>query len=430
MSTDNNSGNAGRVDEAAVRKGLATIAGPDGRDIVASGIVSEIEIDEGNVTVILKFSGLARDVRHGIEDRVQTLLDAMPGVVDALVDVEVEGDALVDSAAEATGGRRREDDDHHGHDHGHGHDHHGHDHGHDHGHSHGPARPAASTESKGAGGKVHNPLPHVKNLIAVASGKGGVGKSTVAVNLALALQAKGARVGLLDVDVYGPSVPLLLGVTDARPGATQAQKFLPVDAYGLKVMSIGFLLDADQPGIWRGPIVGSIVKQFLTDVEWGELDYLCIDLPPGTGDAHLSLTQTAPITGAVIVTTPSELALVDAVKGLQMFRKVETPVIGIVENMSHYACPNCHHESQPFNQGGTERIAEQFGVKILGRIPIDIDIQRGGDHGKPVTACKPDSLQAKAFLDIADSVIAVCPFAAPEETAKKKSGFLANLFRR
>ncbi len=424
MSTDDNSGQGARVDDAAVRKGLATIAGPDGRDIVASGIVSEIEIDEGNVTVILKFAGLSRDVRHGIEDRVQTLLDAMPGVVDVLVDVEVEGDALVDSAAEATGGRRREDDDH-----GHGHDHHGHDHGHDHGHSHGPAAEAKAA-STGAGGKVHNPLPQVKNLIAVASGKGGVGKSTVAVNLALALQAKGARVGLLDVDVYGPSVPLLLGVTDARPGATPAQKFLPVDAYGLKVMSIGFLLDADQPGIWRGPIVGSIVKQFLTDVEWGELDYLCIDLPPGTGDAHLSLTQTAPITGAVIVTTPSELALVDAVKGLQMFRKVETPVIGIVENMSHYACPNCHHESQPFNQGGTDRIAEQFGVKILGRIPIDIDIQRGGDNGKPVTACKPDSLQAKAFLDIADSVIAVCPFAAPEETAKKKSGFLANLFRR
>jgi ATP-binding protein involved in chromosome partitioning len=425
MENGEHSGQGGRIDADGVRTALARIEGPGGQNIVAAGFVSEVEVDGGAVTVILKFAGQPRDVRHGIEDRVQTLLDGLPGVTDVLVDIEVEGDALVDSAAGASGGRRREDDGDE-HEHGHGHGHHGHDHhGHDHGHGRAAPAPAAAGPTK-----LQNPLPQVKNLIAVASGKGGVGKSTVAVNLALALKAKGARVGLLDVDIYGPSAPLLLGVTDARPGATPSQKFLPVDAYGLKVMSIGFLLDADQPGIWRGPIVGSIVKQFLTDVEWGELDYLCIDLPPGTGDAHLSLTQTAPITGAIIVTTPSELALVDAVKGLQMFRKVETPVIGIVENMSHYACPKCGHESQPFNQGGTERIAEQLGVKILGRIPIDVDIQRGGDHGKPITAVKPDSLQAKAFLDIADAVTAVCPFQAPEESAKKKSGFLANLFRR
>jgi ATP-binding protein involved in chromosome partitioning len=428
MSSGEHSGKGGRIDVEGIRAALARIDGPGGQDIVSAGFVGEVEVEGGAVTVILRFAGQPRDVRHGIEDRVQTLLDGLPGVTDVLVDIEVQGDALVDSAVDATGGRRRDDHDHHGHDH-HGHDHHGHDHhGHSHaGHDHGRA-PAAPANPGPA--KIQNPLPQVKNLIAVASGKGGVGKSTVAVNLALALKAKGARVGLLDVDIYGPSAPLLLGVTDARPGATPSQKFLPVDAYGLKVMSIGFLLDADQPGIWRGPIVGSIVKQFLTDVEWGELDYLCIDLPPGTGDAHLSLTQTAPITGAIIVTTPSELALVDAVKGLQMFRKVETPVIGIVENMSHYACPKCGHESQPFNQGGTERIAEQFGVKILGRIPIDVDIQRGGDHGKPITAVKPDSLQAKAFLDIADAVTEVCPFQAAEETGKKKAGFLANLFRR
>jgi len=426
MDNGEHSGKGRRVDADGVRAALSQIDGPGGQSIVAAGFVSEVEVDGGAVTVILKFAGLSRDVRHAIEDRVQTLLDGLPGVTDALVDVEVEGDALVDSAGGATAGRRREESCH-DHDHDHGHDHgHGHGHGDNHGH-HG--RPAPAAVSPGPT-KIQNPLPQVKNLIAVASGKGGVGKSTVAVNLALALKAKGARVGLLDVDIYGPSAPLLLGVTDARPGATPSQKFLPVDAYGLKVMSIGFLLDADQPGIWRGPIVGSIVKQFLTDVEWGELDYLCIDLPPGTGDAHLSLTQTAPITGAIIVTTPSELALVDAVKGLQMFRKVETPVIGIVENMSHYACPKCGHESQPFNQGGTERIAEQLGVKILGRIPIDVDIQRGGDHGKPITAVKPDSLQAKAFLDIADAVTEVCPFQAAEESAKKKSGFLANLFRR
>ncbi len=415
----------GGLDEASVRAALKAVAGPDDQDIVTAGIVDSVEVEDGGVTVVLRFKGAPRDVRHAIEDRVQTLLDGLPGVKDVLVDIEVEGDEMIAAAVSAGVGKRPDPNAEH--DDGHGH---GHSHGHSHGQSGGPRAAAAEA---GAKPKGPNPLPGVKNLIAVASGKGGVGKSTVAVNLALALKAKGARVGLLDVDVYGPSAPILLGVTDARPGATASQRFLPVDAYGLKVMSIGFLLDADQPGIWRGPIVGSIVKQFLTDVEWGELDYLCIDLPPGTGDAHLSLTQTAPITGAIIVTTPSELALVDAIKGLQMFRKVETPVIGIVENMSHYACPNCHHESQPFNSGGTDRVAEQFGVKILGRIPIDIDIQRGGDVGKPITACKPDSPQAKAFLDLADSVMEVCPFQPPAEgddAAKKKGGFLASLFRR
>jgi len=394
------------VSTDSVRRALAGIEGPDGRDLVAAGLVGDIEVSGTEVMVVLRFESVAREVRHALEDRAQSVLEALEGVTEVTVDVVVLGDPMIDAAPRGTPRAAA----------------HGHDHGHDHGH--GPAKPSTAT----APAKSNNPLPGVKNLIAVASGKGGVGKSTVAVNLALALKQRGARVGLLDVDVYGPSAPLLLGVADARPGATPNNKFLPVDAYGLKVMSIGFLLDADQPGIWRGPIVGSIVKQFLTDVEWGDLDYLCIDLPPGTGDAHLSLTQTAPITGAIIVTTPSELALVDAVKGLQMFRKVETPVIGIVENMSHYACPNCQHESQPFNSGGTDRVAAQYGAKVLARIPIDIDIQRGGDTGRPVTAVKPESPQARAFLGLADAVIETCPFARPEE--KKKAGFLASLFKR
>jgi len=409
-----------------VHAALEAVKGPDGRSLVAAGQVAEVEVDGAAVTVVLRFEGLSRDARHALEDAAQSALEAVEGVGEVTLDVQVVGDPMVD-AAPAAGGAR-------GHVHGPGgnHDHH---HDRDHGHGHGSAQSAPKAPqaidaqpAKGGGGKATHPLPGVKNLIAIASGKGGVGKSTVAVNLALALKARGAKVGLLDVDVYGPSAPLLLGVAEARPGATQNNKFLPVDAYGLKVMSIGFLLDADQPGIWRGPIVGSIVKQFLTDVDWGELDYLCIDLPPGTGDAHLSLTQTAPITGAVIVTTPSELALIDAVKGLQMFRKVDTPVIGIVENMSHYACPKCAHESQPFNSGGTDRVAAQYDARVLARIPIDIDIQRGGDEGRPVTATQPDSPQARAFLGLADSVIASCPFDKPEE--KKKAGFLASLFKR
>ncbi|MCA9546531.1 MAG: Mrp/NBP35 family ATP-binding protein, partial [Myxococcales bacterium] len=264
---------------------------------------------------------------------------------------------------------------------------------------------------------------------AVASGKGGVGKSTVAVNLALAMKARGAKVGIVDIDIYGPSVPIQLGVPGAKPGVSADQKrFTPVEAYGLKVMSIGFLVDDDTPVIWRGPIVASVVKQFLDDVDWGALDYLVIDMPPGTGDAQLTLTQSAPITGAVIVTTPSELALVDAVKGLQMFRKVDTPVIGIVENMSHYVCPECGHHSSLFNEGGTARISEKFGASVIASIPIDTEIQRGGDHGKPVTAVRPDSPQAAAFLTLADAVIEKVPFEAQEKAEKK--GFLSNLFKR
>jgi ATP-binding protein involved in chromosome partitioning len=300
-----------------------------------------------------------------------------------------------------------------------------------------PSAPAEAGLSMHGGGEksatvkpAKTALADVKHIVAVASGKGGVGKSTVAVNTALALAKKGAKVGICDIDIYGPSIPTLLGVAQGKPGVTADQKrFLPVEAYGLKVMSIGFLVDDDTPVIWRGPIVSSVVKQFLDDVQWGELDYLVIDLPPGTGDAQLTLSQSAPITGVVIVTTPSELALVDAIKGLQMFRKVDIPVLGIVENMSHYTCSNCGHESQPFNSGGTARIAEQFGAQIIASVPLSDAVQRGGDTGAPIMALDPDAPQGKAFLEIADGVIGKLPFgAAPSE--EKKKGFLAGLFKR
>lgn len=383
------------MDASKVKALLAglTIPGSD-QDIVDSGILTEVEFEDGELTVVLRFKGVERDVRHTVEDRVVSILEKQDGVSEVFVEIEVDNLPQAKEIAQKEPGLS----------------------------VHGGGGPSVEPPKKALSG--------VKSLIAVASGKGGVGKSTVAVNLALALKAKGAKVGMVDLDIYGPSVPIQLGVPDAKPGVTADQKrFAPVQAYGLDVMSIGFLVDDDTPVIWRGPIVASVVKQFLEDVEWGELDYLVIDMPPGTGDAQLTLTQSAPITGAVIVTTPSELALVDAAKGLQMFRKVDTPVLGIVENMSHYECPSCGHESQPFNSGGTARLAEATGAKVLTSIPIDTEIQRGGDEGKPLMATRPDAPQAKAFLELADAVIEKVPFTAASEKPEKK-GFLANLFKR
>ena len=241
----------------------------------------------------------------------------------------------------------------------------------------------------------------------------------------------GARVGLLDIDVYGPSVPLLLGVKDARPGVdAEKERFVPVKAHGLDVMSLGFLIDDDQPAIWRGPIVGRVVTQLLKDVEWGDLDFMVIDLPPGTGDAQLTLSQEVPLSGVIIVTTPSELALVDSVKGLQMFRTVNAPVVGLVENMSHYVCPSCGHESHPFNSGGTARISKDLDVALLGQIPIDTEIQRGGDEGKPVVAIQPDSPHAKAFLELAAKIGAAFPIEPTPDEGSERRGLVASIFKR
>ncbi|MEE2645275.1 MAG: Mrp/NBP35 family ATP-binding protein, partial [Myxococcota bacterium] len=264
------------------------------------------------------------------------------------------------------------------------------------------------------------------------SWKGGVGKSTVAVNLALSLKARGARVAICDVDVYGPSVPILMGVRGAKVKVDpQEKRFLPVEAYGVGVVSIAFLIEEQTPVIWRGPIVGSVVKQFLNDVQWGELDYLILDLPPGTGDVQLTLTQSASLTGAVIVTTPSVLAVADSIKGMQMFRKVEIPILGVVENMSHYACPSCGHESAPFSEGGAEEMCEQFGTKLLGRIPMDLQTQRGGDRGEPISIKAPESAPAQAFVALADQLIEKLPFQeAATAEGEDRAGLLSKLFKR
>jgi ATP-binding protein involved in chromosome partitioning len=251
----------------------------------------------------------------------------------------------------------------------------------------------------------HPPIPGVKNLVAVASGKGGVGKTTVAVNLAIALKNLGASVGLLDADVYGPNVPVMLGTVE-QPRALDEKTIIPVQAYGLKMISMGLLSPGDKPLVWRGPMLHSVIQQFLRSVRWGELDYLIVDLPPGTGDVQLTLIQTAPITGAVIVTTPSVVALADVRKAVEMFRQVNVEILGIVENMSYFSCPHCNERIDVFGHGEGERMATAFGAKFLGEIEIDPQIRIGGDTGKPVASFGEDAPGGKSIYNVARNVIA------------------------
>ncbi len=249
------------------------------------------------------------------------------------------------------------------------------------------------------------PIPGVKNLVAVASGKGGVGKTTVAVNLAIALSQLGASVGLLDADVYGPNVPLMLSTTE-QPQMLSEREILPVEAYGLKMISMGLLVPGDKPMIWRGPMLHSIMQQFLRSVQWGELDYLIADLPPGTGDVQLSLIQSVPLTGAVVVTTPSAVALADVRKAVEMFRQVNVEILGVVENMSFFNCPHCGERADVFGHGEGRRIAETYGVPLLGEIEMNQPIRLGGDSGKPVASLGPDAPVAKSLYAMARAVAA------------------------
>lgn len=261
--------------------------------------------------------------------------------------------------------------------------------------------PAAS--AKKPSGIIELPVRHV---IAVASGKGGVGKSTVAINLAAALQQQGLKVGVLDADIYGPSLPRLTATKDRKP-ERQHEKIIPIEAYGLKLMSVGYLVDEASPMIWRGPMVQSAVQQLLRDVDWAGLDVLMLDLPPGTGDVQLTLAQKVALTGAVIVSTPQDIALLDARKGLEMFRKTNVPILGIVENMSHFCCPNCGHRADVFGHGGAKAEAEKAGVPFLGEVPLHASIREQSDAGKPIVLAAPESEQAKAFENIARVVTEV-----------------------
>jgi ATP-binding protein involved in chromosome partitioning len=256
-------------------------------------------------------------------------------------------------------------------------------------------------KGRGLGEKVV--IEGVKNIVAVSSGKGGVGKSTVAVNLAVSLALDGARVGLMDADVYGPNVPIMLGVSDARP-EVEGNRLVPIEAYGVKLMSMAFLQPGDKPMIVRGPILHGLVKQFLSDVKWGELDYLIVDMPPGTGDVQLSLAQLVPVQGAVLVTTPQDVAIADVRRALRMFETVAIPVLGIVENMSYFIAPDTGNRYNIFGEGGGQRLADSYHVPFLGAVPLGIEVREGGDKGVPVVVSQPDSPQARAFKHVAEEV--------------------------
>ena len=260
-------------------------------------------------------------------------------------------------------------------------------------------------------------MPNVKNIVAVASGKGGVGKSTTAVNLALALAAEGAQVGLLDADIYGPSQPMMMGI-DARPESEDGQTMEPLENYGVQVMSIGFLVNSDEAMIWRGPMATQALEQLLRQTNWRELDYLIVDLPPGTGDIQLTLSQRVPMTGAVIVTTPQDIALLDAKKGIAMFQKVGVPILGIVENMAVHVCSNCGHAEHIFGEGGGQRLAQQYGTDYLGALPLDIRIRLQADSGKPTVVSEPDGEVANVYKAVARQVAVKIAQKAKDFSAK------------
>jgi ATP-binding protein involved in chromosome partitioning len=271
------------------------------------------------------------------------------------------------------------------------------------------AAPGAAAQSSAGPAPGQNPAPRAKLLenigavIAIASGKGGVGKSTTSVNLALALSQLGHRTGILDADIYGPSLPLMMGITE-KPDSPDGKRLSPIEKFGIKCMSIGFMVPADTPMIWRGPMVMGALEQMMGDVDWGDLDVLIVDMPPGTGDAQLTMAQRVALAGAVIVSTPQDLALLDARKGLNMFRRVDVPVLGIIENMSYFLCPHCGERSDIFTHGGARKAAAQMGVDFLGEVPLDMAIREGSDMGRPIVAADPDGDHAKAYRAIAEAL--------------------------
>jgi ATP-binding protein involved in chromosome partitioning len=362
------------VTENEVLDALKGVADPDkGSDIVSLGMVSGLVVKDGNVGFSIEVDPERGPKLEPLRQAAEAAVGGISGVLSVTAVLTAERAQGAGPAQDGGG--------------------HSHDHDHDHGHDHG-----------GAASQKAAPLaPGVKNIVAVASGKGGVGKSTTAINLALGLAAMGLRVGMLDADIYGPSQPRMMGVS-GRPDSPDGDKLEPMVGHGIKVMSMGFLVAEDTPMIWRGPMVMSALQQMLRDVNWGELDIMIVDMPPGTGDAQLTMAQQVPLAGAVIVSTPQDIALLDARKGLNMFRKVDVPVLGIIENMSYFLCPNCGHESHIFSHGGAHEEADRLGVEFLGEIPLDIDIRATSDSGQPIVVSQPESDHAKVYRGIAERV--------------------------
>jgi ATP-binding protein involved in chromosome partitioning len=337
------------VTQEQVLQALRQVQDPDlKRDVVTLNMVKDLAVDGGRVTFRIVLTTPACPMKAQMEDAARQAVSAIPGVTE----VGVRMDSEVPKGFTLAGKQS---------------------------------------------------VPGVKNVIASSSGKGGVGKSTVAVNTALALAEFGARVGIVDCDVFGPNIPMMMGVYGLPPSS--GERIKPALSYGVEVMSIGFLVPAEKPVIWRGPMVSGLIKQFIYDVDWGNLDYLIVDLPPGTGDAQLTLAQLVPMTGAIVTVTPQPVATHDAVKGMLMFKQLEVPILGIVENMSYFVCPcGCNYRTDIFGHGGARKVAEEYEVRFLGEVPIDAGIRAGGDAGKPVMIAAPTSPQAEAFRQVATAV--------------------------
>jgi ATP-binding protein involved in chromosome partitioning len=361
------------VAESAVRAVLNGIIDPaSGKSVVASGLVGGVATRAGHVAITLEVDPARGAALEPLRLACEQAVRAMPGVLSATAVMTAERAAPPSPPPPAV-----------------------------HAHRHGPGPGAPGAKTTGGGSRID--VPGVKHIIAVASGKGGVGKSTTAVNLALGLHAIGVRTGLLDADIYGPSMPRMLGVKE-KPESTDGKRLKPIERFGLATMSLGYIVAEDTPMIWRGPMVSSALEQMLRDVEWGELDVLVVDMPPGTGDAQLTLCQRVALAGAIIVSTPQDIALIDARKGLAMFRKVAVPVLGIVENMSYFVCPKCGERAEIFGHGGAREEAGKLEVPFLGEIPLHLDIRVTSDNGQPIVASQPDSPHAQAYKNIAGRV--------------------------
>lgn len=351
-----------QVEQAAVLEALRVVRDPDlSRDIVELGFIKDLKIDGGRVAFTVELTTPACPVKDQMRDQARAAVMRLPGV--SSVDVNMS---------------------------------------------------ASVRAAVGAGDGSRQPVPGVKNVIAVGAGKGGVGKTTVAVNLAIALAKCGGKVGIIDGDIYGPNVPIMLGMKAQL--VTDGQKIIPAERHGLQVISMGFLTTDDAPIIWRGPMLHGALQQFFREVKWVDLDYLIIDMPPGTGDVALSLSQSVPVAGAIVVTTPQQVSLADSRRAVAMYKKLNIPPLGIIENMSHFACPNCRHEADIFGHGGGERMAEELGVPFLGRVPIYQPIREGGDAGVPLMISEPDSPAARAFMAAAERTaarVSIASYARP-----------------